>query len=387
MTETARGPSAREGARVLFVLPLLGIGGAERQIAILIPGLIRRGFDVRVVTLNGEGQFFDELRREGVELECVGMRRRTDVRAIRRLLAMSSWQPDIVVTRSINAQILGHALAAKVGAPHVTLEQTGPDANGRLRPMRRHQLALLRLVAPRVTRVVAVSATQVPGLIRYGYREDRIEVIPNTVPDRLELTRSRSAARQQLGFGDDDFVVLLAAALRPEKRVPSFLRAIAKAREADPSIRGVVVGDGPERERVENAAVETGGSTQLLGARSDVPDLINASDAVCLASAYEAVPLVVLEAMAVGRPVVARDGGGLPTLVQPDETGLLYEALDDHALVAALVAVAGNRQRAREMGAAGSERKRTRFPLDGLVGAYADVLQGATNGARKVARI
>ena len=253
--------------------------------------------------------------------------------------------------------------------------------------MRRHQLALLRLVAPRVTRVVAVSATQVPGLIRYGYREDRIEVIPNTVPDRLELTRSRSAARQQLGFGDDDFVVLLAAALRPEKRVPSFLRAIAKAREADPSIRGVVVGDGPERERVENAAVETGGSTQLLGARSDVPDLINASDAVCLASAYEAVPLVVLEAMAVGRPVVAPDVGGLRTLVQPDETGLLYEALDDDALVAALVAVAGNRQRAREMGAAGSERKRTRFPLDGLVGAYADVLQGATNGARKVARI
>lgn len=384
MTETARRSPGREG-RVLFVLPLLGIGGAERQIAILIPGLIRRGFDVRVVTLNGEGQFFDELRSEGVELECVAMRRRTDVRAIRRLFAVGSWQPDVVVTRSINAQVLGHALAAKVGAPHVTMEQTGPDANGRLRPMRRHQLALLRLVAPRVTRVVATSATQIPGLVGYGYKEDRIEVIPNTVPDRLELTRSRSTARQELGVGDEDFVVLLAAALRPEKRVPSFVRAIAKAREIDASIRGVVVGDGPERERVEDAVRETAGSTRLLGARSDVPDLIGAADAVCLASAYEAVPLVVLEAMAVGRPVVAPDVGGLRTLVEPDETGLLYPALDDDALVAALVALAGDRERAREMGEAASERKRTEFPLDGLVDAYAGVLQGASNGrARQV---
>jgi glycosyltransferase involved in cell wall biosynthesis len=365
---------------VLFVLPLLGIGGAERQIAILIPGLIGRGFDVRVVTLNGEGQFFDELRGKGVELECLEMRRRTDVAAIRRLFAAASWQPDVVVTRSVNAQVLGHALARKVGAPHVTMEQTGPDASGRLRPMRRHQLALLRLVAPRVTRVVATSDTQVPGLVGYGYKANRIAVVPNTVPDRLDIVRSREAVRRELGIADGDFVVLLAAALRPEKRVPSFVHAIAKARWVNPSIRGLVVGDGPELERVESAVREAEGSTQLLGARSDVPDLMNAADAVCLASAFEAVPLVVLEAMAVGRAVVAPDVGGLRTLVEPGETGLLYEALDDEALVDALVELAADRERARKMGEVASVRKRTEFPLDGLVDAYADVLRGAMNG-------
>jgi glycosyltransferase involved in cell wall biosynthesis len=366
--------------RVLFVLPLLGIGGAERQISILVPALIGRGLDVRVVTLNGEGRFFDDLRREGVPISCVSMARRTDVRGIRRLFAAASFGPDVLVTRSVNAQVLGQALATRLRVPHVTMEQTGPDAAGRLRPMRRHQLALLRLVAPRVARVVATSDTQIPGLVEYGYRADRISVIENTVPDRLELERPRSAVRDELGFGDDQFVVVLAAALRPEKRVDAFVRAVVKARQLDSSIRGVVVGDGPEFEVVERAVEESGEAVRLLGARNDVPDLIEAADAVCLSSAYEAVPLVVLEAMAVGRPVVAPDVGGLGSLVQAGETGLLYEALDDDALASALTELARDRDRARRMGEAAQLRKRTHFPLDGLVDGYLRVLREAVNG-------
>ena len=148
-------------SRILFVCSGLTVGGAERQWSILIPRVQERGFYVSVLTLVAEGVFFDELRASGIPVECVGMRRRTDVGGLRRALAHSSSRPDLVVTSSINAHVVGHVVARLARAPHLTTEHSyvGPGHRAR-----RHRRALARLVGPRVDLAIAVSRAQSRGL-------------------------------------------------------------------------------------------------------------------------------------------------------------------------------------------------------------------------------
>ena len=162
--------------------------------------------------------------------------------------------------------------------------------------------------------------------------------------------------------------MLCVAGLRPEKRVDLFIEAVAAARRENPAIRGYVAGDGPERERLERLA--PAGGVELLGARRDVLELIRAADAICLPSEAEALPMSILEAMALERPVVATDVGGTAEEVVNGETGHLVPAGDAGPIRRALLELAGDRERAREMGAAGRRRQRERFTGDAMVDGY-----------------
>ena len=103
-----------------------------------------------------------------------------------------------------------------------------------------------------------------------------------------------------------------------------FLEAVAAARAENPAVRGYVAGEGPERERLEPLAARAG--VGLLGAREDVLELLAAAEAMCLPSEAEALPMSIVEAMALARPVVASDVGGTAELVVDGETGFLDPA-------------------------------------------------------------
>ena len=129
-----------------------------------------------------------------------------------------------------------------------------------------------------------------------------------------------------------------------------------------------MAGEGPERERLEQLA--EGSGVTLLGVRRDVLELIRAADAVCLPSEAEALPMSILEAMALERPVVATDVGGTAEQVVDGETGHLVPAGDADALRRALLALAADPARARELGAAGRRRQRERFSGEAMVDGY-----------------
>ena len=173
-------PPARVTAlRATFVYPTLTVGGAERQLALLAPALRERGIDSTIVTLKHEGRFFHELRDAGFPVFFAAMRSRADVRGARRAAAtVRRAAPDIVVTQSVDAQVIGHGIARWLGVPHLTIEHGGPGL--RRAP---HRRVLVRLVAPHVDRVVAIAAAQVPTLRSSGFRADGIVVIPNGSPE------------------------------------------------------------------------------------------------------------------------------------------------------------------------------------------------------------
>lgn len=359
--------------RLLFVCPNLNVGGAERHWSLLIPGLAERSFDVSVLTLDGEGPFFERLRSAGIEIDCARMSNRFDVGGLRHALATVTLRPDIIVTHSVSALVVGRIMARRSRALLVSNEH----ADYSLLPLRRHQRALTRLIAPRVDAAVAVAQAQLPSLRMHGFSPARLHVIPNGVCfEDLVPTRRREAVRSELGLVPDDFVAVLVAGLRPEKRPADFIAAIMRAHVADSRIRGIVVGGGELLGEVRAATKASDGAVQALGFRSDVADLVVASDAVCLTSLSEALPMVLLEGMALGRPVVATAVGGVPELVEHGRTGLLVAPRNPAAFAEALIRLAADPARATAMGSAGLERQRQFYTLERMVDSYAEFLGG-----------
>jgi glycosyltransferase involved in cell wall biosynthesis len=128
----------------------------------------------------------------------------------------------------------------------------------------------------------------------------------------------------------------------------------------------LIAGEGAERPGLEALVVELGldDAVTLLGARSDVPDVLDAVDVAASTSAYEGSPLALMECMAAGRPVVATRVGGVPDLIEHGKHGLLVDPGDPAAVARALVELLLDPRRAAEMGRHGRERQAREFDLD-----------------------
>jgi glycosyltransferase involved in cell wall biosynthesis len=360
-------------ARVVFVCPNLEAGGAERQWATLLPGLAGLGFDVSVITLDGRGPYFDELEAGGTQIACAHLRHRADPIGLARVVRLAGPRSSVVVTRGVSAHLVGQALARRQRAAHVVTEHLGPDPL-RMRAYRRHQRLLLLPLRPRVTAVVAVAASQRDHLVRDGYPAGAVRVIPNGVAGDPPVG-DRATLRAELGVAPGSFLAVLVAALRPEKRATAFVEQVTAAHAADPSIQGLVVGDGPDAAAVARAVERSGGAVRMAGYRADALDVMHAADVVCLTSAVEALPMSVLEAMSVARPVIATAVGGVPEVVTHGETGLVISSERLTEMADALAVLASDRDRAAALGRAGRVRQRQAFSIDAMTAGYAELLR------------
>lgn len=352
-------------------------GGAERHWATLVPALRERGAEAGVLCLTGEGPFYGDLRGRGVPVTSIRMRGRFDLRGWRRALACSATRPDVVVSRGVSGQLVGARIARRAGARHVLNEHTPVMADGRLVPPRPHQRALTRAATRSVDAVIAVSESQVEPLRALGYRN--ITVVPNGV---FEADIAGVAPSPE--FEGEGFVALCVSGLRPEKRIDVFIEGVRAARRENTAISGYVAGEGREDERL--GALADGSGVALLGVRTDAHELMRAASVVCLTSEAEALPMSVLEAMALGRPVVATNVGGTAYAVTHGETGFVVEPGDVDGVARALISLAGDPERAAAMGAAGRKRQCERFDGEAMVDGYLSTLDELTRAVPRSRR-
>jgi glycosyltransferase involved in cell wall biosynthesis len=334
----------------------------------LLPELKALGFEPYVATLRHRGQHFEALARQGLTMHFVGMHSRADLRGIARAYGLWRSRPEIVFTSSVDAQVIGQLVAARAGAAHVTVEHGGAGLRKGL-----HRRFLVRQVAPRVDRVIAVSATQLEELRSLGFRAERITLIPNGIPAPVP-GRPREVVRGELGVAEGEVLVLLVATLRPEKRAEAFVEALRLANAREPRLRGAIAGGGPQLEQVRSLAAEVPGVVSVLGERDDIADLMAASDVVCLTSTFEGLPMTVLEAMALSRPVVATRVGGIPDAVADGRTGRLVPPGDTSAFAEALVELARDPDLRDAMGTAANAEYRERYTLASMAERYGQVL-------------
>jgi glycosyltransferase involved in cell wall biosynthesis len=219
-----------------------------------------------------------------------------------------------------------------------------------------------------------------------GVPGDLIRVVRNGISP-VPPTRSRAEVRRMFDIAEDAPLAVTVGRLTEQKGYDTLLAAVPSIRAAVPDARFVWVGAGPLEDRLR-AGIEDanlGGVIRLVPASDDVPALLAASDLVISPSRFEGLPLVALEAMAVGRPIVATRVVGLDETVVDDMTGRLVPQRDVAALAAAVIDLLTDRELAGRMGAAGRERQASEFGADRMareVGAiYDEVLQRAARNA------
>jgi glycosyltransferase involved in cell wall biosynthesis len=319
------------------------------------------------------GELGEKLARDGLKVVRLGRRPGFDWRCVRQLSTLFAIE-EIQIVHAHQYTPFAYSLATRFFGrrPPVLFTEHGrfyPDY-----PSLKRKWFNNALVGSR-DRIVAVGKSVRQALIdNEGLSPKRVRVIYNGISVSQETGASidRRAVRRSLGAGDDDFIVLQVARLDPIKDHKTAIRAFQRAVQVDPRIRLMIVGDGMERAAIEreidDCSLEK--SVLLLGPRNDVPKLLAAADAFLLTSVSEGIPVTVIEAMAVGVPVVATAVGGMPELITDRVSGLLVPAGDVIGIADALIEISRDEELRNSLALRAKKEAENNFSEDRMIASY-----------------
>jgi glycosyltransferase involved in cell wall biosynthesis len=342
---------------ILLMTPRLEIGGQDRHVADLAAHLAGRGHEVALWSAGGaleRAAGHSRQRRVAfAELAPWPLWRRLPSAHIRDRLGwfraclretVTASRVQLVHCHGVVEATLSRMALDDAAVPLVFTGHGWPDG----------QWAWHARQVARCDHHIAVSGFSRDRLLEHGVDAARISRIPYGIrrlplPDRAHVARLR--ARLQAG-DPAALVVVTVARLSRQKGHDVLLRACARVLERVPRTVFVLVGDGPERTRLEQLAssLGVGAALRFEGARTDVAPYLASADVFCLPSRFEALPLAIPEAYQAGLPVVVSRVGGCAEIVDEDGTGLLVEPERPAALASALVALLGDERRRRRLG-------------------------------------
>jgi glycosyltransferase involved in cell wall biosynthesis len=367
--------------RVVEVLATGTNGGAQEHVFGLLTRLDPLRYDVHVVSLS-PGSSVRNLERHGISVTVID--EPDDAIATGALAALlSDMRPEVLHNHMYRAELVGTRAAIALGEvgrlrPYVV--STVHSSRVRSEEDRR----ILRLLTPRIDRLIAVSRSIVDKLRHEGRDGAPISLIHNGVDlERYDHQGPCCTLREEYGLPGEGPIVGVVARLEPEKGHPTLLEAWVSVVAAVPDATLLIVGEGSRREALEDLARELGvaGHVVFTGRREDVPAVTAALDVAVLPSYREALGLTILEAMALSRPVIASDVGGIPEMIEDGVTGLLVPPRDPQALAAAIVRLLRDHPLADTLARAGHDLVHERFCIERMVSAVEEIYD---EGARAV---
>ncbi len=347
--------------KILLLVTGLSVGGAERVVVNLADALVADGHEVLLVYMKGPVQV--RPMRPEVRLACLGMEKAANLVPgyLRFRNALRGFAPDIVHSHMIHAVMLARLARCSMRIPRLISTMHTTDVGGRLWALAYRATDPLADVTTNVSHG-AVGAFVAAGAVRSG----RMITIYNgiSVDDFRPCPAARTRVRESFAIGPGCKLLLAVGRLHSAKDYPNMLHALARLRDRL-DFKLLIAGDGPLRERLQALAakLELSPRIEFLGIRRDIADLMSAADIYVLSSIGEAFGLVVAEAMACERVVVATDCGGVREVL--DGTGFLVPRSDPAALAEALLqACALNREDAIAMGRAARHRVVDRYSFE-----------------------
>lgn len=376
--------TARRPFEVLHLVQGLPAGGVAEHVLTLVRKGTGTRYRSRVVVVEEPGVVGRELRALGFEVTAFGHRGpprgpRADlllglVRLFRRDRAA------VVYTHGYHPGLYGRLAARVAGVPAIMAQHH--EMSDRWHRKRNLFNGWLAGITDRI--VVGSTALRQNVLGRSRIRPEKVRVIPYCVdPERFQDAPPRATARRALGLDEASPVVGFVGRLVHRKGVSILLEAMRRVADLVPGARLVVVGTGPEEERLRVQATSLGldARVHFLGLRRDIPTILAALDVFAGPSLIQEVfGIVFLEAGVMGLPVVASRLDGIPEVVLDGETGILVPPGDPAALADAVGDLLEDRSRAEGMGKRGRDRVLSTFTADRLVGRiealYTEVLEG-----------
>src|SRR5438477_3790960 len=358
--------------RVLQLITSLERGGAENHLLALLTHADRQAFQLETAVLCGEGELVPVFREAGIPVHLLRSRTRFDPLALGRLVKLlRDGNFDILHSHLFRADIYAGLAVAQLGdrRPLVVSTRHNDDRFflnpfvGLIPYMVSAQQDLIIAISDHIARFTVARGVRDPGRVRRVYHG----LEP---PVTRALEREGQGVRAELGVGADDFLVGNVGRLALQKGQRHLIAAMPLLLQRVPRAHAVIAGGGDLEDYLRDLAEEASVAERVhvLGPRKDVPALMHAIDVFAMPSIWEGFGLVLLEAMAAGRPIVASRVATIPEVVMDGETGLLVPAGDPLALAEALAQLAQDRDRARHFGESGRERLRRQFSIEKMVG-------------------
>ncbi len=375
---------------ILFLIGSLELGGAERQMAMLIRSLVGLGVNCHLFVLESPGPVYASLRGIDLVIHDGGYRRKSVFfeKVIRLFRAqfnlfrvLAKIRPDVIHAYLPLTNFMG-ALAGRLsGVPLVITSR---------RAMGTHQdrykgWRIFDILSFRLSHLVTVNSRAVgqDTLIRDLGDPSKVSVIYNGI-DALPFESGgskREAVRRALGIVPKEKVVISIANLIPYKGLADLIEAAAAVSASMPQVKFLLIGeDRGIQKKLEEKSQRLGVSQQVvfLGQRLDVPDLLAAGDLLALSSHEEGFSNVILEAMAAGLPVVATDVGGNSEAVLDGVTGWLVPPKDANAMAEKIMDLLRDREKAADWGRRGQDRVKASFTIDRMVEAHMTLYRANT---------
>ncbi len=377
----------RDQRTICLMVNGLERAGAETQVYRLATGLALRGWRVHLISILQPAAYLDSLIRAGVEVLSLdvisgkptpGVLLRT-VRLLRRI------RPSLLITFMYQANLLGRVAGWLAGVPIIISSIRneyfgGSNVDKEDRSVRAREGWIRR--TDRLVRQTVVNSQLVARSLasRGVVPGEKLTVIPNAVPvdEIAAVDVDRQAMRRQLGIGEEDFLWLHVGHMREQKGHGVLLEAFRRLETESQLQRLWLVGEGVLREEVSEKVRQhhLEERVELLGHREDVPVLLQLADALVLASSWEGLPNVLLEAHAAGLPIVSTRVGGVDEIVLDGQSGFLVPPGDPKALTDAMDRLRSLpvKQR-RSMGQTGENHVRVRFDTEHVLDAWEELIQ------------
>jgi glycosyltransferase involved in cell wall biosynthesis len=368
-----------EKKNILFITSSMKIGGAEKIVADLILGLAKRGYKAILICIKTLDYWGEFLRNHGIDCYVLHLKRQWDFLKIGKLVYLSAMQrPDIIFCLDHRDAIFwSRLLAFFLRRPHI-LSQHSLKIAGAEAPNRVQYRWMIKATTPLSSKIVVCSDAVKSYLIRIGISPKRIRVIHNGVSmNKQDKIVEKINWRSRMRIPPGAKLVGIVAALRPIKSHDVFLAAAKHVLEYCPLTYFAIIGDGYMRADLKKMAESLSISNHVffLGNITPASDIIRSLDIGVLSSKKEAFPMVILEYMEAGIPVISTNSGGPSEMILERETGFLIPVCRPELMARKIIYLIKNEAVSAQMGKVGRERVRQYFSLDKMINQYVDLFR------------
>lgn len=350
----------------------LGHGGAERMTLALMQKFDREEFDLRVCALQIKqgNPVGEELKRIGIPVDLLHVPNLRHPWNLPRIIKyIKKHNPQIIHTQLEFANVFGNIAGVLMGIPSVaTLHTLGAPQKGTDYWRSRIEWACLKYFC---TRVISVSESARIHHIEHG------KLAPNkmvTIYNGIDLKNfhpgaAGKALRESLDIPANAFVLLTVAFLREPKGIQYMIEAMPRILADAPNAHYLIVGEGTYGETLQELAVSFGVENHVTfaGQRNDIPEILQAGDVFVLPTLIDALPTVLIEAMAARKAIVATNVGGVPEIVENEKNGLLVEPADPLQLAEGCLRLIRQNDVREAMAEAGLQIARSKFDIENQV--------------------